>query len=152
MVRKIALIISICLMSLYASAHDVPCPESAAPPEPERISFAGGEYYVVLDADGGQSDVLVVLPKKPMLQVRLGQYGNLTQDPQTRELIINRKLEDKVTPAGKEIYGLLDSMRDQDDSFHVFQFVILRYDSVTMRKYARIEFADYIGQILKAFE
>ena len=151
MIRKTALIVSIILMDSFAFSQDVV-------PEPERFEFPGGEYYEAINMDkaspkyGEKTGVLVVLPNKPMLQVRLGLYGNLTLDPKTRELVINRKLEDKLTPEGKEIYGLLDSMKDKDGFFHLFQSVTLRYDSVAMRKYDRIDYADYIQMILKVFE
>jgi len=147
----IALILTFVIVPFSAFADCTDCPEPATPPAPERIQFANGEYYILLDSKGEQTNALIILPDKPMMTDRFARYGNIELDPKTGQRSANVKNKGKVTQQGLQVYDTLDRLQDEN-GFFVFQTVILRYDSVTLVKYDRIEYADYIEQILKVFE
>jgi len=135
--KKIALIITLCLIATLAYAQDKPA-------SPEKFDFPGGKYYFV------QDNGLVIEPNRPMMTDRFASYGDIVLDPKTGQRTPNRKTKDKVTAEGLEIYDLLDRMK-AENGFFVFQAVVLRYDTVTLLKYTRNNWDDHINQILNAF-
>ena len=137
---------------MIAFAHEIACPEVIEPEEaPEWVDFAGGRYVIGIDDLGEQNNALVIEPNKPMLTDRFASYGNIITDPKTRQRGPNLKTKDKVTAPGLEIYDMLIRMT-RESGFFVFQVVAMTHDRVTLVKYTRIKWDDYLEQTLKAFE
>ncbi len=136
---------------LLAFAHETECPEVIEPEAPEWVDFAGGRYVIGIDDLGEYNNALVIEPNQPMIADRFASYGNIITDPISKQRSPNLKTKDKVTAPGLEIYDMLVRMT-QESGFFVFQVVAMTHDRVTLVKYTRIKWDDYLKQTLKAFE
>jgi hypothetical protein len=107
--------------------------------------FEGGEYTIT------EAQILIILPKQPLLTDRLGTYGNIILDK--GQQVFNTKNKDLPTEFGLEIYENLMRLKTLDGWF-AFRSAVLEYQRILIVPYKRTKWegADgYLQQVLQLF-
>jgi hypothetical protein len=107
-------------------------------------TFDGGKYTIT------DARILIILPNKPLLNDRLGTYGNIIMDK--GQQVFNTKDKELVTEFGLELYENL--MRLKTDGWFAFRSAVLEYQRILIIPYQRTEWEGangYLEQVLKLF-